>query len=188
MRHARSLIRLLSWVNLVQLRCFAAISVALVAVIAVVIALGVFFRYVLNDSLSWAEELAKYAMLWLVFTAAPIALRLGMHPGIDMLSTRFPGRVEQVLKAIVSLGIAAFCGFLAIKGHQFAWNGKTQVAISIGDLSMYWIFVSIPLGMLSMALIGLQQFLEHLVAAVLGTTPEPDPFSVRMQHVMDEQA
>lgn len=188
MQQLRVLIGVLSWLNRAQLRVLAAASVFLVAVITVVIALGVVFRYVFNDSLSWTEELAKYAMLWLVFTGAPIALRLGMHPGIDLIGSRLPEVAGHVVKALVFLCVALFCGYLAFKGHQFAWNGRSQVAITIGDLSMYWIFISIPVGMASLSLVGLQQFLEHLLACRNGGQLEPDPFFVHMQQVMDEQA
>ncbi|MFZ9677563.1 MAG: TRAP transporter small permease [Quisquiliibacterium sp.] len=188
MQQLRILVGLLSWLNRIQLRVLAAASVFLVAVITVVIALGVVFRYGFNNSLSWTEELAKYAMLWLVFTGAPIALRLGMHPGIDLIGDRLSGIAGHLIKALVSLCVAAFCGYLAYKGHQFAWNGRSQVAITIGDLSMYWIFVSIPVGMASLFLVAVQQLFEHLLGCLNGGSAEPDPFLVQMQKVMDEQA
>ena len=72
-----SLIRFLSVINMAQLTAFRWGSMFLVLSIAVIVSASVFFRYVLNDSLSWSEELAKYAMLWLVFLGSPIALRLG---------------------------------------------------------------------------------------------------------------
>ena len=113
------------------------------AIIAIIVSASVFFRYVLNDSLSWSEELAKYAMLWLVFLGAPIALRLGVHPNIEIMISQFPKRVAQAILTIMHLAVFIFCAFLALKSHEFAWNGRTQVAIA-GDVSMYWFFVSIP--------------------------------------------
>ena len=58
-------IRLLSVINAIQLGAFRWGAMFLVLAIAAIVAAGVFFRYALNDSLSWSEELAKYAMLWL---------------------------------------------------------------------------------------------------------------------------
>ena len=46
-------------------------TMVVVGLIAGIIFIGVFWRYVLNDPLAWYEETAKYLMLWLVFVASP---------------------------------------------------------------------------------------------------------------------
>ncbi|MEL0195459.1 MAG: TRAP transporter small permease [Rhodobiaceae bacterium] len=158
----------------------------LVLAVAAIVSAGVFFRYVLNDSLSWSEELAKYAMLWLVFLGAPIALRLGVHPNIEIVISRFPSRVTRFILAVMHLAVCVFCSFLAMKSHDFAWNGRTQVAISVGDVSMYWFFVSIPLGMASMALVSLQQFLEDMSFLIAGKPAQQDAFVTKHRPVLDE--
>lgn len=65
-------------------------TMGLVGGIAVVIAASVFWRYALNDALSWSEEVAKYMMIWMVFTGAPIALRQGGHVAIEVLPNVLP--------------------------------------------------------------------------------------------------
>ena len=90
-----SLIRFFSAINMVQLSACRWGAMFLVLAIAIIVSASVFFRYVLNDSLSWSEELAKYAMLWLVFLGAPIALRLGVHPNIEIMISQFPKRVPK---------------------------------------------------------------------------------------------
>jgi len=179
-------IRLLSVINTIQLGAFRWGAMFLVLAIAAIVAAGVFFRYALNDSLSWSEELAKYAMLWLVFLGAPIALRLGVHPNIEIVISRFPSKLTRVILAIMHLAVFVFCAFLALKSHDFAWNGRRQVAISVGDVSMYWFFVSIPLGMASMALVSLQQFLEDASGLFSDKPTEQDRFVTKYRPVMDE--
>ena len=93
------LIKALSRLNRWQLEIFRYSTMFMVVVIACVIAAGVFFRYVLNDSLSWSEELAKYAMLWMVFLGAPIALRTGGHPNIEILLNLVPRRFSILVAA-----------------------------------------------------------------------------------------
>lgn len=45
------------------------------ASIVVVVLTAVFFRYVLNSSLMWGEELARYLSIWLVFLGLSCAHR-----------------------------------------------------------------------------------------------------------------
>ena len=47
-----------------------------------VVAAQVFFRYVLNHSLFWSEELARYILVWLTFLGASVAYRRGVHPRV----------------------------------------------------------------------------------------------------------
>jgi TRAP-type C4-dicarboxylate transport system permease small subunit len=121
-----------------------------------------------------------------VFLGAPIALRLGVHPNIEIVISRFPSRVTRFILAVMHLAVCVFCSFLAMKSHDFAWNGRTQVAISVGDVSMYWFFVSIPIGMASMALVSLQQFLEDMSFLIAGKPAQQDAFVTKHRPVLDE--
>ncbi|WP_282606193.1 TRAP transporter small permease [Pelagibius sp. Alg239-R121] len=172
-------IRVLSLINLASLEVCRLSAVVLSAGIAVVVAVGVFWRYVLNDSLSWYEEMAKFMMVWLVFVAAPIALRVGDHISIEMFPNLLPSRLRSTLLAAISLVVSGFCGMLAYVSFQFAWNGRTQVAIAIGDVSMFWIFVSIPIGAAIMFLIASQQVFENLLDAFAPGLRETDRFETK---------
>ena len=51
---------------------------------------------------------------------------------------------------------------------------------------MYWFFVSIPLGMASMALVSLQQFLEDASGLFSDKPTEQDRFVTKYRPAMDE--
>ena len=44
-----------------------------------------FCRYVLNNSLSWPEEMAKFAFVWFVFLGAAMVTRRSRHIVIDLV-------------------------------------------------------------------------------------------------------
>jgi TRAP-type C4-dicarboxylate transport system permease small subunit len=152
-------------------------TMALVGAIALVIAASVFWRYALNDALSWAEEVSKYLMIWMVFTGAPIALRQGSHVAIEIFPNALPERAKQLVFALVSLVIAALMVVLIHRGSTFAWNGRTQTAIIIGDFSLFWLFVSIPIGSAIMLLVALEAALRRFAHAL-----DPERFPLAEDH------
>ena len=62
-----------------------ALSVALLAGYFALVLLQVFYRYVLNDSLFWAEELTVYVLVWTAFIAASAAVRSNDHLTVELL-------------------------------------------------------------------------------------------------------
>jgi TRAP-type C4-dicarboxylate transport system permease small subunit len=161
-----ALLRGLAAVNGMTLLACRHATMALVGGIAVVIAASVFWRYALNDALSWSEEVGKYMMIWLVFTGAPIALRRGGHVAIEILPNALPERLKQLLFAVVFLIIALLMAMLVYRGITFAWNGRTQMAITVGNISMAWIFAAVPIGSAIMLLVALEASLLRLGHAI----------------------
>jgi TRAP-type C4-dicarboxylate transport system permease small subunit len=152
-------------------------TMALVGAIALVIAASVFWRYALNDALSWAEEVSKYLMIWMVFTGGPIALRQGSHVAIEIFPNALPERARQLVFGLVFLIVAALMVVLIHRGSTFAWNGRTQTAIIIGDFSLFWLFVSIPVGAAIMLLVALEAALQRF-----GHALDPQRFPLAEEH------
>lgn len=133
----------------------------IVAVIAAILIAGVVYRYGLNNALSWAEELSKYLMVWLAFLGAPIALRRLGHINIDLFVRMLPGRLEQFAHLLISLIIGVTMGVVLWKGIGFAELGARQVASSF-KLSMFYLYVAVPVGAGLTVLVALEQALQAL--------------------------
>ncbi len=72
-------------------------AVAAVAAALLVVAAQVVFRYGLNDSLIWAEEFARFALIWAAFLGVPVAYRRGEHVGVTLLIENLPAVFARVL-------------------------------------------------------------------------------------------
>lgn len=84
-------------------RVMEALVVALFAAIVVVGGLQVLFRYVLNASLSWSEELQRYGLIWIVFLALVIGYRRGAHIGMNLVLHALPRSVQVTVGWLVDL-------------------------------------------------------------------------------------
>ena len=57
--------------------------IILLAIMVSNVAIGVFYRYVLNNSLSWTEELARYLMVWFAYIGMAMAFRDESHVNVS---------------------------------------------------------------------------------------------------------
>ncbi len=164
-----ALLRALGFLNGLLLLVCRWLTIGLVALIAMIVIASVIFRYVFNDSLAWAEDVAKCLMVWLAFVGAPLGFRHGAHVSIELLPPSLPLIVRRLVRLFVHASVLALMLVLVRYGWQFAWNGRSQVALTIGDISMLWIFVCMPIGAAIMGLVAI----ELLVTALYGL-PEPE--------------
>jgi len=142
--------------------CFAAMT--LVAI------LGVFFRYVMQSPFMWTEEVARYLLVWLGFTAINIALRQDRHIKVEVLQKLVPPLVGKVVSYLVDALIAFFFIILLQQGYLLAVNNIMMA--STFQLSISWILVAVPV---AAALTLIQLFLRVIKKIFLefGYKPEP---------------
>ncbi len=162
----RLLIKFLNRINQGTLFFCKYSTIVLGMAITVIVCAGVFWRYFLNDSLSWTEETAKFLMVWLVFTGCPIALKEHSHAAIEALPSVLPGRWKQALQVVIYCIIVILMALLVKYGWDFMLNARVQQTATT-QVSMMYVFASMPFGGLMMGLIALEFFLQSLLGTVL---------------------
>ncbi len=111
---------------------------------ALAIVLQVIFRYLLNNSLFWSEELARYLLVWLSFLGASCAYYRRAHPGIDVLTSRLqPGVRKFFALAVHAVSLSLFW-VMIYHGSQFAYFVRLQISPALG-IPKWLLFSVIPL-------------------------------------------
>lgn len=139
-------------------------------VLAFVVFLQFFTRYVLNDSLGWTEEIARFLLIAVTFTGAIMAARKETHIAVEFLYRWIPRKGRQVAQALIDLVLIGFFGLLTGLTVQLA--GRTQqmmVSIDVPKAYVYW-FVALCFA--GMTLYTLINGWRHLRA---GTSKLIDP-------------
>jgi len=77
-------------------------------VLAAVVFLQFFTRYVLNDSIAWTEEIARYLLICTSFVGAAMAARRGSHIALDILAFAVPGPLRRRFRLGLDLAATAF--------------------------------------------------------------------------------
>jgi TRAP-type C4-dicarboxylate transport system permease small subunit len=118
---------------------------ALTAAMTVVVLLGVFTRYVLNDALPWTEELARYILIWLSWLGGGIAMRRGSHIAVDLFIDKLSPRVRSVIKFLGRNLVLLFLVICIVYGLDLARRVGMQSTIALG-ISMQIPYASVPVG------------------------------------------
>lgn len=130
----------------------ATTSVALLgacAMLAIAASLGMYqiiTRFVLAQPAEWTEVLIRFSLIWMVFLGIAAAFRQGAMVCVDVLH-RWSGpanrrRLEWIVAA-VSVAVLAYVGWI---GWDYAQRGRVQTVAGLEDVSMFWAYLSVPVG------------------------------------------
>ena len=118
---------------------------ALLVVIVVSVFLQVFFRYILQDPLSWTEELARSCLIWLTFIGSALAIRAKGHFVLEIVTSRLPGRTRIIWELSLMIIIAVFLIVMIYNGIIMLPMLSTQVSASL-QIPMSYIYLAISIG------------------------------------------
>jgi len=114
--------------------------------LAFIVFLQFFTRYVLNDSLAWTEEIARYGLMWIVFIGGAMVTRRNSHIAVELLSNVMkPGPLRASLLAFVDLVKLAFLALLAYLSLTIIERMSIQ-RMTVFDLSMSWVYAGVGFG------------------------------------------
>ncbi len=124
-------------------RAVELLCAALLAVLVVDIWIGVFGRYVFELPVTWAEELARYLMIWTALLAVSCGVARREHVAVTALLHQVPIRIRRWFELAIDLLAFAFFAFLGWFGIGMTQQGTTQYA-TIFDMTMAIPFASVP--------------------------------------------
>jgi TRAP-type C4-dicarboxylate transport system permease small subunit len=110
-----------------------------------------FSRYVLNDSVAWTEEVARYLLISLTFIGSATAVRRGSHIRVELLENLLPGAAKKLLQALLDAGRLAFWAFGAWVGMDLAQRMGVMPMDSL-DATLAWVYWPICVGFVLMFL------------------------------------
>lgn len=126
-------------------RLAEALLTVLFAAMILVGSLQVFNRFFINVSLSWSEEFQKYAFIWLVFIAIPVAYNRCAHLRVDSLVGLFPERLQRALALVVDILWVCLGVALTMLTWRIMQVTRFQESPGLG-LSMSWVYCGMLVG------------------------------------------
>jgi len=144
-------------------------AVMLLAVTVCIVILQIFFRYVLNDSLSWSEEAARYLFIWAAVLGFSSSIEARRLFSFDMVATMLPPAGKLVCRALYGVAVVVFLWALVVHGGYLASMTINQSSPAM-NMPMSIAYTALPVGGVLMAL--------HFVAALISPVFAPSAHEI----------
>lgn len=137
------------------------IVVLLFTVVVAVVFAQVIARYVVGFSIGWADELARYAFVWLVYIGGTTTIRDGRNVCFDLILESCHGKTWKVMFTLVNIASALFLIFMIYLGILVSHTH--MIARSpIMHWPMAFVTAAIPLGGLLMFFEQISYYIQHI--------------------------
>ena len=103
-------------------------------------------RFVLESPSDWSEAWTRASLIWAVMLGVALAFRQGAMLSVEMLHSFLSARNKRWLEHLILVICVGFLGFMAWIGGQMTGRVRFQTMPSL-DVSISWVYVSIPIGM-----------------------------------------
>ena len=135
-----------------------ALIITALAIMVANVFIGVMFRYLLNNSLSWTEELARYLMVWLGLLGMSLAMKDCEHVGVKFFFDKIPERFKPAVKIFDRLVVMVFLVVLFKYSIDHLKIVTLQTSPAI-EMPMYLPYSAITVG----ALLMIIENLRHII-------------------------
>ncbi len=153
-------VRLFRFLNTWIRRICTVIVTGLLVAIVVILFGSVFWRYFLNDPVSWSEDAALFCMVWMTLLGAPVGLIRGEHVAVDTLLNALPARLARTLMVAINGVVLTTAVTVIYYGGPFVRQGMARIIPSMDWLSQGYVYLALPVGFGLLAPICIENILR----------------------------
>jgi len=151
MHHSKnSLSSFCNWIN----QKIIGITAILLFLMLIFSIIAIFFRYVLNNSITWAEDVLLPCFVWVGLLGISIAFRSKSHINVDSVLKLMPHSIVKTVSLIVEIIITVFSGYLTYEGMKLTIATKSM-PWGMLQLSPSFFYVAFPICFFLITLYGI---------------------------------
>lgn len=168
MEATRAAIQRLGQANDIVGRTGVVLGAVLISLMTVIVVVGVFFRYVLNNSITWVEDVSLIMMVTTAFIVAPYAYRSGANVAIELVIAQLPAVALRVLRIAINVLV-----LWIIYRHFFESLGLVErgwaIRVNTVPIQWAWPYMIVPVAFVMLVLVGIELILRDLWALAAGS-------------------
>jgi TRAP-type C4-dicarboxylate transport system permease small subunit len=118
-------------------------------------------RYVVGRSISGADEVQIYIMVWMAFLGAAVVAWRRTHLRMDVLVRFLPAALQTALRGLEVVLIVGLAGFTVVQSARYTWQmaalGRTS---DVGGIPMWIPHSAVALGFALIAVVAVTHALR----------------------------
>lgn len=141
-------------------------------VLGIIVFVQFFSRYVLNSSIAWTEEIARYLLTCVTFLGAATAARKNAHLFVEAGYRYFPRKLGFLFSTLADLTKVLFygaCSYLAVKILPI----MSQTWFTTVKLPMALLYSVVLIGFVIMTFHSILLFWKHLKSGYVPGEDDP---------------
>lgn len=136
----------------------------LLLIVAIILFVNVILR-LFDSSIMWAEEFARYAIVWITFIGASVCIYKGAHIGVDIVKEGLGEKGKKALSIFTTILSLLFVIFLTYASFNITMSvHNTGQYSSTMEIPMTIVYAAMPVGGILMVL----RYLEELIKLIKG--------------------
>lgn len=126
-------------------RVVSYVGISLFGILIIACVAQVFFRFVLNNSLSWTDELARYCFIWMHLIGASLLIAGGEHATVTVVLDLLHSVARKVLEVVIELVIFFDGTVMLYSGTLLSYSSRANLSTAM-SIPMWVINSSVALG------------------------------------------
>ncbi len=107
------------------------IGVVIFTILIIACVMQVFFRFVLNNSLSWTEELARYCFVWMHLLGASLLIESSGHATVTALIDLFQGKFRKLIDVFIEVVVFVNGCIMLYSGVLLAFRSRANLSTAM---------------------------------------------------------
>ncbi|WJV62175.1 TRAP transporter small permease [Pectobacteriaceae bacterium C52] len=115
-------------------------------IMTLIIPVGIFSRYIMNDGISWPEPISILCMVTFTFVGAAVSYRACSHIAVSMLVDRLPDVAKKACKFLSDILMLLICLFILYYGSLLCLELWDQQIAEFPIISAGQTYLPLPIG------------------------------------------
>ncbi|MFC1858578.1 TRAP transporter small permease [Thermodesulfobacteriota bacterium] len=133
----------------------------MVPLMAIIVIAQVVMRYVFKSPFIWAEEAARYLLIWIACLGSAYAVREKFHISVLFFHEKLQGHAKDSATMIIHFLVIGFFVICVVSGFSLARSEWGQISPGLG-MRMSWVLISVPVGFSIMTLFTLEELFADI--------------------------
>jgi C4-dicarboxylate transporter DctQ subunit len=142
--------------------------ICVLGVMTIAVFISVVTRYLFSWTMAWSDPVARFGQTWIMLLGSSLALRKGMHIGIENFVNLFPQVIQQIVRRINVILILVFSIAMMVQGFNLIGIAKDQLIPELG-IPMQYIYYMIPTGGVILILTCIEFLLKARIDSLVAT-------------------